>query len=607
MPVVGVPLDEFFAALGRSLEVDQLVDALHRFGCSVEGRVQVVRYRCAQCGAISEAPEGESPPPTCDGCGRELRARQPERIGVVETLRMELLAVRPDVFDPAGLARAMKGFLGDVAGAPHYLATPSEWSVVVDRALEGPGVRRPRIACAIVENVTFTDARLRALMKLQENVHWALGRDRKLASIGVYDLAKVQGPRLRYRAVARDGVRFVPLGFDSDDPTQALTPEQILARHPKGQGFAWILDGAVQVPLLEDAAGQVLAFVPIINSERTRVTMQSKSLLIDVTGLDDRQVDRALALIVTSLCESCPQATVRSVRIEYEASQRITPDLRPQTVELSWREAADLIGVELTSERACQLLRAMRHDVVGGEESLRVEVAPFRADIMHPRDLIEDLAIAYGYDEIPERIDTAFTFGKPHVNEQLAAVARAACLGAGLVEVMTLPLSNEELSFERCGLPRLDQHVVLAHPISVDQTMLRVSILPGLLETLAINLGHEYPQRIFEVGLATQLDPRHEAGAGEFLLLAAALAGDGIGYADVRALADALLGELRPEHRRLVWEPSTAGLFATGRGAELSLDGAWIGRLGEVHPAVLERFRIIHPVALLEFKLPSVD
>lgn len=599
MPVVGIPLDEFFTCLGTELPTEQLIDELHRFGCSVEGRVTVERYRCVACGGLSEAPVGEPAPPLCDRCGAPLRSQAAEPVARVETLKMELLAVRPDVFDPAGLARALRGFLGLETGAPHYPVKDGAYRVAVDAALEGPRVRRPRIACAVVRGVRFSDASLRSLMKLQENIHWALGRDRKLASIGVYDLATVGGPGLRYRAADWNSDRFVPLGFDLRDPAAALTPREIVARHPKGMAFGWLLEGAAAVPLLCDATGQVLALIPLINSEATKVTATSRELFVDCTGLDDAQVDRALAIIVTSLVESSPGAWIESVTIDYPSGPRVTPRLAAQAVSLDPSAASALIGIEATPTEVAALLGRMRHDATVDGARVQVAVAPYRADVIHPRDLVEDLAIAYGYDRIPDELVTAATYGDADPRERLAGQLRETLAGLGFLEVMTLPLTNEQTSFSTCQLPDHGVHVTLAHPISVDQTMVRVSTIPGLLETLAVNLGHGYPQRIFEVGLCARQDERQEAGAGEVLVASAALAGDGLGYADIRAVADASLHEWWPG-AAIEYRPSAFGTFIPGRGGEIWSGGRCIGWLGEVHPAVLERFRIIHPVAVME-------
>ncbi|MBP7149505.1 MAG: phenylalanine--tRNA ligase subunit beta [Acidobacteria bacterium] len=608
MPVLAIPLDELYGYLGASPAPEVLENELHRFGCSVEGWTTVRRWRCPRCTALSESGEGELPPPECEGCGADLRAADApaQPAGDVRVLRMELLAVRPDLFDPAGLARALRGFLGLERGAPAYRVSHGEAWIDVDPALAGPEVHRPRIAAATVHGLQLDDARLRSLMKLQENVHWALGRDRKLASIGVYDLATVRGPGFRYRAAGRDELRFVPLGFDPRDPAAALTPGEILERHPKGRAFARLLATFARVPLLEDAAGNVLSMPPIINSEATRVTAGTRDVLVDVTGLEDRHIDRALNIVVTSLLASCPGSSAASVEVRYADGARRTPDLRPQQVLVDPAEASRIIGVRWSADDLVELLGRMRHDAVREEGQARVFVPAWRADIMHPRDLIEDAAIAHGYDRIAVAELASPTFGRPHPREELAARARAALTGLGCLEVLTLALTSETESYEACGMPAENREVRIENPISVEQTMLRVSVVPGLLATLAVNLGHPYPQRIFEAGLVTFADGAAETGAAERLVGGIALAGDGVGYADIRAALDTLLRELDLAPERVEFRRSAMPLFLPGRGAELWIGGARAGILGEVHPDVLGRHRIVHPAALAEVDLERV-
>ncbi len=611
MPVVGLSTEELFARYGAELPHDELENELHRFGCSVEGWATVRRYRCERCNALSEVQEHELPPAACESCGAVMRGegREPELAGEGRVLKMELLAVRPDLFDPAGLARALRGFLGREAGAPAYALAEGDYTIDVDPALEGPEVRRPRIVGAVVRGLRFEDASLRSLMKLQENIHWALGRDRKLASIGVYDLDQVEGTALSYRAVGREELSFVPLGYDTSDEDQALTPERILAEHPKGKSFARLLEGCARVPLLADEKGGVLSMPPIINSEATRVHLGTRDVFIDVTGLEDRHIERALSIVVTSLLETCPEARAESVTVRYEAGEaRRTPDFTPQVVEVDPGDAARLIGVPWTPDEVVELLRRMRHDARLEGSLVRVEVPAWRADIVHPRDLYEDVAIAHGYDNIEERSLESATFGQAHPRERLAERARRALVGLGALEVMTLTLTSEQASFERCRLPRHGREVRIEHPISIEQTMLRVSLIPGLMETLALNLTHAYPQRIFEVGSIAELVPEAETGADERLFAALASRERRIGYADVRSLADALLGAFGwAGERAPLLRPVEGGPFLEGRGAEVVLNGQVVGQLGEVHPEVLEAHRIIHPVTLFEFDLEALE
>jgi len=608
VPILGIALDELYQYLGETLPPERLEEELHRFGSSVEGWAELGRWRCPRCGAVTESAEPGTPPVACDGCGADLREIDPpaEDLGTVRVLKMELLAVRPDLFDPPGLARALRGFLGMEEGAPEYLVETGDWSIEVDPALAGPDVVRPRIVAATVHDVDLDEARLRSLMKLQENVHWALGRDRKLASIGVYDLRHVSGPGLRYRAVPLDGVRFVPLGFDPADPAAALTPAEILERHPKGRAFARLLAGARKAPLLEDAEGGVLSMPPIINSENTRVTTKTREVLIDVTGLEDRHVEKALNIVVTSLLESSPGAYARTLEIRYQGGIRRTPDLAPQEVHLCPAETSRLIGIECSPDEVAALLRRMRHDAEARHDHVRVLVPAWRADILHPRDLMEDVAIAHGYDRMPAVALETATYGGPLPREELAAAARAALAGQGMLEVMTLALTSEEATYAKTGIPDRDAHVRLDNPISVEQTMLRVSLVPGLMETLALNLGHPYPQRIFEVGLVTTVDEAAETGAREHLHAGFALAGDGTGYADARAALDAFLREMGAGPAVARYVPLEIPLFLPGRGAEVLVGDRSVGFLGEVHPEVLERYRVVHPVAVAEVRLEEL-
>ena len=111
------------------------------------------------------------------------------------------------------------------------------------------------------------DEVLAAVMKLQENLHWGVGRDRKLASIGVYDLDSVRGP-IRYRTLHPDDEPFEPLGM----PGSQMSGRKILEEHPKGTAYAHLLSDHQRYPVLVDADGQVLSMPPIINSEDTRVS-----------------------------------------------------------------------------------------------------------------------------------------------------------------------------------------------------------------------------------------------------------------------------------------------------------------------------------------------
>ncbi len=607
MPVVGIPVQMLLDRLDAPPGRHELVEHLYHLGCDVEGYATVRRFRCRRCDNLVEITETEEPPVVCDRCGTDFRQTpdQIESLGTTDVVRMELLAVRPDMFEPGGLARVLRNYLGDAPEPPRYDLAPPAWHVTVDSSVDSAACRRPFIACAIVRDIHLDEDRIKVIMKLQENLHWALGRDRKHASIGVYDLDTLAGPEVTYRAVGPDELRFVPLGFDPSSPGSALTPREILEQHPKGMAYSRLLRGFERYPLLADTAGQVLSNPPIINSEETRVRGSTRHFFIDVTGTGERIVNKALNILVTSVAELDPEARLEQVEIRYPDRIAVTPDLSPQEVVLDTTSTARRIGVDLDREAVSRLLRRMGHDVRPMDAShLRVLVPAFRNDIMHPVDLVEDVAIAYGYDNIEPALVPTLTVGAPLAAEEAAETTRRAMTGLGFLEVITLILSNEQANYDALRRPRGDDHVRIENPISVDQTLVRTTLLPGILDTMAINANHPLPQSVFEVGNVTLLDPEAETGAVEHRRVAAGIIGPRADYAAIRSACQALLREMG---WALEGDPGDDPVFVPGRGARvLATRGAeriTVGVMGELHPEVLENHKLVHPAAVFEIDL----
>jgi len=598
-----------------ALREEDVPATLQRMGVESEEVATTQQFACGVCEKIVERTDAQGPPLSCSHCGTDFHERVDalRRLGDVRVARLNLLAVRPDIFDPGGMARYMRGFLGVQTGLSEYAVAPPRINVQVDPKLSREESYRPFIACAVLRNVQLDGDTIKLLMNLQEDLHWALGRNRKLASIGVYDLDALEGTQFRYDAVAPDGLRFVPLGFDPRSPHSQLTPAEILEKHKTGQEFAHLLRGFRAYPLLRDERGTVLSMPPIINSESTRVTLESREFFVDVTGTSQRTVARALNVLVTSLKELMPTLEIEAVTIDAPDGKHVTPDLTPAELTLSVREAAETIGVALNAPQLKELLERMGHAVsLEGGERLAVRVPAWRNDVMHPIDLIEDAAIAYGYENIRPELVPTFTVGQPRAIEERSAVARRVFTGLGFHQVMTLPLTSEPASFGkwemRPGDPIADdllaRSVRIENPISVEQTLCRVSLLPGLLETLAINKQYDLPQYIFEVGDCCFVDPEAETGAREQRFVAAAMIGPHVGYADIRAVSDAFAHEMGAA---LTVHPTQIACFIPGRVAALhDAAGRWIGTLGEVHPQVLENYGLRHAVAALELNLEAL-
>lgn len=610
MPTINMPIDLLLRLVNRAgsvIDASKVPATLHDMGIEVDEITTTQVYACAACENVIERTEAQGEPAHCGRCGADFRERPGALLtrGATQVARLDMLAVRPDLFDAGGMARAMRGFLGAETGLVEYSVAPPRYTVTVDPNLSRDESYRPFLACAVLRHVALDEERIKLLMKLQEDLHWALGRDRKLASIGVYDLDTLAGPEtpFAYEATPPDSPRFVPLGFSPTDAASHLSPREILARHKTGQAYAHLLANQRAYPLLRDGHGTVLSMPPIINSEATRVTRATRNCFCDVTGLSLRTVDRALNILVTSLREVMPGVQIEGVTIVTPGGSRVTPDLTPGRMTLSARDTAETIGTDLDAAAVSRLLERMGHDAAPDGDVVAVRVAAWRNDVMHPVDLIEDAAVAYGYQNLTPQLVPTFTVGAPREIEERSAIVRRVLTGLGFHQVMTLPLSNETVSFDRWDAPHDPRCVRIENPISVEQTICRMSLLPGVLDILARNRQYELPQHVFEVGDCCFVDDTAETGAREERYVAAAMIGPHVGYADIRAVADALAHEMNVACEfRAIEHPS----FVAGRVAGLYRGERRVGTIGEIHPRGIERVGLRHPIAVLEVSVEGL-
>jgi len=529
----------------------------------------------------------------------KIKARLPLMCADVERTEAEYMDVeffpnRPDLFSVEGVSRALKQFLDVEPGLVTYEVANSGIEMVVD-----PSVLevRPYIVCGVVRNVQFESMAIESLMLLQEHLHRGMGRNREKVSVGVHDLANVKPP-FKYLA-ADPSFSFVPLDYETE-----MSMTDILVRHPKGIGFRYILEDKSNYPLILDSEGKTVSFPPIINAERTRVTESTTDIFIEVTGLHE-SVSRALDIIACALADRGGQ--IQSVKLRFpgdtNSEPRETPSLATTTKEISLKEVNSLIGIDLSMADCKKCCARMG---LGAEaktdELFEVRIPAYRYDILHTWDIIEDIAIGYGYDRITPEIPGTMLIGEAHPIEEKNKMVREIMTGLGYFEVLTFTLTSERKQFElmlrektevakRLGHTISPFVVELASPISSEQTMLRCSILPNLLDILSFNTHRDLPQRIFEVGPVV-------FSLKESYGLAGVSAHVNANFAEVKSVVDAVLNELGLEDAAVV--ESQDGAFLEGRRADIVLENKLIGVFGELHPEVLTNFGFSYPVVGFE-------
>ncbi len=519
-----------------------------------------------------------------------------------EWLKVEFFPNRPDYYSVEGIARTIKGFLDIEGGMPKYTTSPSGISMTVDPSLESI---RPFTSCCVIEGVEITDEKLRQIMDFQEDLHWVLGRDRKKVAIGIHNL-DVLKPPFFYKAADPDKNSFMAL-----EMTEEMTLREILETHKKGVKYAELLKKFDKYPLIVDSSDNVLSMPPIINGDLTKLSNSTKNVFIDVTGTDERAVNYALNIIATSFAES--GGKIKTVEVVYKDRTVQRPDLTPKEMYVSVKNAKRLIGEDLTTSDVVKMLRRVRLDAEAlDEDRIRVLIPAYRIDILHEVDIIENIAIGYGFRKIGSELPNIATIASEDRSKIFENKVREVMIGMGFTEVMSLMLTNEEHHYNDMRLPE-DDRVMVAQPISQDRTMIRKSLLNGLMEFLEDNKHEELPQKIFEVGDVVYLDEDTETYTKVVKKLAGATIHSNANFTEIKSITAALVENLG---LKMEIEAFDHPSFIKGRCArikgvpnneleekslsEISADGSLTGFFGEIDPEVITNFELEYPVVAFE-------
>jgi len=517
--------------------------------------------------------------------------------GEVDEVRGDLLKIdikdtnRPDLWSTEGIAREIRGRYIS-GGLPRYKTKKSGVVVNVDKGLKNI---RPFTVCAVVKNLNIDDHSLSQLIQLQEKVSTTFGRNRREIAIGVYDLNRIKPP-IRFTTVKPDGVKFIPL-----DSRREMTPREILKQHPKGREFGYLLEGLSEYPMFTDSAGEVLSIPPIINSEYTgKVTKETKDVFIECSGFDLKFLIPALNVMVTALADR--GGDIESVRVVYSRRVLETPKLEPKTFEIDLEYLNRVSGLNLSIEKTCKLLDQARYETEPKEKRIKLLYPAYRQDIMHQRDVIEDVLISYGYNKIEAVVPKLATLGNQTPLEKFSSRVNEVMTGLGMQEILTYILTNKKNLFEKMNLPE-ERIVEIENIVSANWCVFRTWLLPSLLEFLSRNKHVEYPQRIFEIGDAVNLDSGEETGTKNERKLAVALTDNEAGYEDISSILDSLFRGLGIKYKLKRVEHQS---FIKGRVAGIFIRGRKIGVIGEINPVVLERWELEKTVVGFELDLKSL-
>lgn len=518
--------------------------------------------------------------------------------GEIENIEGDIVKVdckesnRPDLWSTEGIARTLRPYFTAQKGIPQYSAHPTTALIHVDRSVDAI---RPYIAAATIENVSITEEALKQLIQLQEKICTTFGRKRKIVAIGVYNYDKIELP-ITYKAVKPTEAQFVPLGF-----TKELTLRDILKTHPKGIEYGHLLKDVDRYPILIDKKGTILSLPPIINAEDVgKVETGTRTLFIEATGTSIEEVKVAVLIIAAALADR--GGSVLSVTINYGEKKIVTPTFATKKIKVTFKEIETLTGLKFSLKELKTYLERFSYNIKKAKDALEIEYPSYRQDILHSIDVIEDLLISYGYNSIEPLTPKLSVQGELAKEEEFAESVRNLLVGFGAQEIMNFTLSNQDVLCKKMN--RKEQRLIeIANPVSQQWTTIRDSVLPTILEFLEKNTSQEYPQKIFELGDIVVLDEKAETKTRTEKHLAIVIAEKESTFTKAKQILDYLCCAL---HLAYDLSEEVNPQFISGRCGHIHINGKHVGIIGEIHPQILENFKLQIPASAFEVDISTI-
>lgn len=535
-------------------------------------------------------------------------------------LKIEVPANRYDMLCFEGIAQALNVFLGGEE-PPKYKLTAPTTKLTIEKSVESV---RPFAASAILRNVKFTKTSYDSFIALQDKLHTNLCRNRTLVAIGTHDLDTIKGP-FTYEGLKPEDIKFAPL-----NQTKVLDGHGIMEFYENDKHLAKflpIIQDSPVYPVILDSNRTVCSLPPIINSNHSKISVDTKNVFIDVTGTDKTKTEIVIQTLVAMFSMYCEEKfEIEPVEIvsEHNGQSRLCPSVDSRTTFAEIDYINSCLALEFSGEEIARLLKRMELAAkVSAKDAklLEVSVPITRSDILHQCDIMEDAAIAYGYDNITKtKPKDESLIAAPLPINKIADIFRIASSQAGYLEIMALTLCSHDENYK--FLRQKDdgtQAVKLANPKTFEYQVVRTTLLPGLLKTIRENRKHSLPIKVFECGDVVFKHDKLERKAINQRNWAAIIVGKASGFEYIQGLLGKLMQTMRvswienPSQNtgRGYWieEDSNNATFFPGRGAKVffrptaNSEVLTAGSVGVLHPEVMKSFDIPYAASSVELNI----
>ena len=504
-----------------------------------------------------------------------------------DEIRIEYSPNRPDYSTDYGIATGLQGLLGIKKGIQKVnINKKGQFEIKVEPNV---GKVRPYVTGIIATNGKLDDVSIKQLMNMQEDLHFGIGRKRKKSSIGLHDADKISFP-LTYTTTSKQH-KFVPLNASTEQ-----TIDEILTSTEIGQNYGWIIENEKNMPIILDSEENTISFPPIINSTLTTVTPNTKNILIEVTGMDKDAAEDMLSVVVSIL----QTAGFEFNELKISGNKNTTPQLKTRTISYDTNLTSQILGINMSISNMVSCLKKCRLDASLKGKKINCIIPRYRFDIFGQMDLVEEIALGYGIENIEPKLSPSTTIGqKSNMTIKTELISKTA-VGLGFLEALNSSLTSKKILYD---LTKRNSSKIISvlDSKSQEHTILRDSILPGLLENLSKNVHESYPQKLFEIGVVfSKGEPIHES-----INLGVVVAYKDTNFSELKAIMQSILRT----NLKINSETKTSKnqeLYVEGRHADIFVNHKKIGEIGEIDSDVLENFRIRTSVVGFEIKLSGL-
>jgi phenylalanyl-tRNA synthetase beta chain len=512
-----------------------------------------------------------------------------EKEGIV---KVEFNPNRPDFASENGILRALKGLYEIETGSPKLEdIKESEYDIEVDKSVT---TVRPIIYGLIAKREHPLDEyEISQLISMQEDLHNGVGRKRKKASIGIHDLKYIEFP-LNYTTASKD-FAFIPL-----DKQNKFTLDEILNNFDIGKTYSHILEGHDLLPILLDSQKNIISFPPIINGNITKVTSDTRSLLIEVTSLTTKSAQDILSLLAFELKDMGFE--LYSIKIKNDNESVKSPLLKHSKITVNTDYINKILGLDLSNEELINCIGKSRISGKITNKEMECTIPSYRIDIFNPIDISEEIAIGYGvYRYTASSLPNTYHFGKKNINSKIFNSIRETLIGLGFIEIINTDIISRKAIDNFFLNSGGDNLITINEAQSSEMEVLRNSMYPSIMSTLARNIHEKYPQKLFEIGKTFNIQ---NLEIKEEWSLGVAIAYNYTDYTQIKSVLESMMKYCF--NKKIVTPVYNSNYYINGHSSKILLDKNEIGDMGQIHPQVLENFKLRTLVSIFQINLDKL-